>query len=307
MDKYYVKNTTGEMLPLSTLISYKPIETAPLITHFNIFRSAEVDGKIPEGFSSGQSIDSLKAIAARVLPRGYTYEFSGLSYEEIRAGSTTVYIFLFTITFVFLFLAALYESWSVPFSVMLAVPISAFGAILSLSCIPPLTNNVYAQIGLITLIGLSAKNAILIVEFAKIRVDRGEELVKSTLEAVSLRLRPIIMTSVAFILGVMPLVLASGAGAVARKTIGFTVLGGMLASTSISIFIVPVLFVLFTRFSYGKKQLAWLQAHHEELMEKEKKVEQTNLDPELEYEIAHANDMGKAEEEKSHEPPPATT
>ena len=123
-----------------------------------------------------------------------------------------MYIFIFSITFVFLFLAALYESWSVPFSVMLAVPISAFGAILMLVCKPMLTNNVYAQIGLITLIGLSAKNAILIVEFAKVRVDRGEELVKSTLEAVKLRLRPIIMTSLAFILGVMPLVFASGRG-----------------------------------------------------------------------------------------------
>ena len=293
MNKYYVRNQSGNMVPLSTLITYQPIETAPLITHFNIFRSANVSGATPAGYSTGQGIDALKELASTTLPPGYTYEFSGLSYEEIRAGSTTVYIFLFSITFVFLFLAALYESWSVPFSVMLAVPISAFGAILTLVCIPPLTNNVYAQIGLITLIGLSAKNAILIVEFAKIRVDRGEELITSTLEAVALRFRPILMTSIAFILGVMPLVLASGAGAVARKTIGFTVLGGMLASTTISIFIVPVLFVLFTKFSYGKKQLAWLQEHHEELMEKAKRVEETNIDPELEYEIAQAHVQDK--------------
>ena len=286
MNKYYVRNQAGEMVPLSTLISYKPIETAPLIQHFNIFRSAEITGATPQGFSTGEGIDALRQLASTSLPPGYTYEFSGLSYEEIRAGSTTVYIFLFSITFVFLFLAALYESWSVPFSVMLAVPISAFGAILTLVCIPPLTNNVYAQIGLITLIGLSAKNAILIVEFAKTRVDRGEELIASTIEAVGLRFRPILMTSIAFILGVMPLVLASGAGAVARKTIGFTVLGGMIASTTISIFIVPVLFVLFTKFSYGKKQLAWLQEHHDDLIEKAKKVEEQNIDPELEYEIA---------------------
>jgi HAE1 family hydrophobic/amphiphilic exporter-1 len=298
MNKYYVRNSAGEMLPLSTLISYKPIETAPLIQHFNIFRSAEVDGSTPFGYSTGEGIDALKALCARILPPGYTYEFSGLSYEEIRAGQTTVYIFLFSITFVFLFLAALYESWTVPFSVMLAVPISAFGAILALSCVPRLTNNVYAQIGLITLIGLSAKNAILIVEFAKVRVDHGEELVKSTIEAVSLRLRPIIMTSMAFILGVMPLVLATGAGGVARNTIGYTVLGGMLASTTISIFIVPVLFVLFTRFGYGKKQLAWLQAHRDELLEKAAKVEQTNIDPGLEYEIAAANARTKAMEEQ---------
>jgi multidrug efflux pump subunit AcrB len=201
MNKYYVRNHDSSMVPLSTLISYRPSVAAPLITHFNIFRSAEVDGAIPDGYSSGQSIVALKHLAETTLPRGYTYEFSGLSYEELKAGSLTVYIFLFSIIFVFLFLAALYESWSVPFSVMLAVPISAFGAILALTFVPSLTNNVYAQIGLITLIGLSAKNAILIVEFAKVRVDRGEELIKSTLEAVRLRLRPIIMTSLAFIFG----------------------------------------------------------------------------------------------------------
>ena len=290
MNKYYVRNSVGTMVPLSTLISYKPTETAPLITHFNIFRSAEVDGAIPQGYSSGQAIDVLKETAAKELPPGYTYEFSGLSYEEIKAGSTTVYIFLCSIIFVFLFLAALYESWSVPFSVMLAVPVSVFGAILALTLVPRLSNNVYAQIGLITLIGLSAKNAILIVEFAKMRVDMGEELIKSTLEGAALRLRPIIMTSFAFILGVLPLVLATGAGAVARNTIGYTVLGGMIASTTISIFIVPVLFVLFTRLSYGKKELKWLQDHRDELMEKAKKVEEQNIDPELEYEIKQANE-----------------
>ena len=299
MDKYYVRNQAGEMLPLSTLIHYKATAAAPLITHFNIFRSAEVDGAIPEGYSSGQSLDALRQVAAKVLPRGYTIEFSGLSYEEIKAGSTTIYIFIFSITFVFLFLAALYESWSVPFSVMLAVPISAFGAILALTIIPPLTNNVYAQIGLITLIGLSAKNAILIVEFAKIRVDRGEELIKSTLEAVKLRLRPIVMTSMAFILGVLPLCLATGAGAASRNTIGVTVLGGMIASVTLSIFVVPVLFVLLTRFSYGKKQLAWLRDNHELLMEKAQKVEMQNIDPELEYDIAQAKAWNEADKENA--------
>ena len=297
MNKYYVRNSRDSLLPLSTLISYKPSQAAPLITHFNIFRSAEVDGSIPAGYSSGQSLDDLRKLAAKYLPRGYTYDFSGLSYEEIKAGSMTVYIFTFCIVFVFLFLAALYESWSVPLAVMLAVPISAFGAIVALTIAPTLTNNVYAQIGLITLIGLSAKNAILIVEFAKIRVDRGEELIKSTLEAARLRIRPIIMTSMAFILGVMPLVLATGAGGASRNTIGVTVLGGMIASSCISIFIVPVLYVLFTRMSYGKKQLAWLQEHHEELMEKARKVEEQNIDPELEYEIEQAHKELKASRE----------
>jgi len=297
MNKYYVRNSAGEMLPLGTLITYKPTEAAPLITHFNIFRTAEIDGAPAPGFSSNEAMDSLKVIADRVLPQGYSYDFSGLSYEEIKAGSTTIYIFLFSITFVFLFLAALYESWSVPFSVLLAVPIGAFGAILTLVCVPYLTNNIYAQIGLITLIGLAAKNAILIVEFAKVRVDRGEDLIKSTLDAVSLRLRPIIMTSMAFILGVLPLVLATGAGAVARRTIGFTVLGGMFAASTIAIFIVPVLFVVITRLSYGKAQLEYLRAHHDELMEKEKKVEQEDIDPELEYEIQKSRDLHKPDEQ----------
>jgi HAE1 family hydrophobic/amphiphilic exporter-1 len=269
MDKYYVRNRTGEMLPLSSLIKYKPIEAAPVIPHFNIFRSAEVDGGSPPGYSTGQTMDALKEVADRVLPRGYGYEWSGLSYEEIVAGKQTIYIFLFSLTFVFLFLAALYESWSVPFSVMLAVPIGAFGAILTLICIPSLSNNVYAQIGLITLIGLAAKNAILIVEYAKVRVDRGEELIQSTIDAVSLRLRPILMTSFAFIFGVLPLALATGAGAVARNTIGFTVLGGMIAASSIAIFIVPVLFVVIIKIAYGKKQLEYLVQHHDELMKEQ--------------------------------------
>ncbi|MCR8560108.1 efflux RND transporter permease subunit [Mucilaginibacter sp. BJC16-A38] len=290
MDKYYVRNQAGTMVPLGTVISYKPTEAAPLISHFNIFRTAEVDGSNADGYSSSQALAALQELA-KTLPEGYTYEFSGLSYEEQKAGSTTIYIFLFSITFVFLFLAALYESWSVPFSVLLAVPIGAFGAILALLMVPGLTNNVYAQIGLITLIGLAAKNAILIVEFAKVRVDRGEDLIKSTLDAVSLRLRPIIMTSLAFILGVLPLVLATGAGAVARRTIGFTVLGGMLAASTIAIFVVPVLYVVITRLSYGKEQLEYLKSHHEELMEKARKVEAQNIDPELEYEIEKSRSL----------------
>jgi HAE1 family hydrophobic/amphiphilic exporter-1 len=293
IDKYYVRNAAGTMVPLGTVVSYKPVEAAPLISHFNIFRTAEVDGSSRPGVSSGQALTALQKLAAKELPEGYTYEFSGLSYEEIKAGSTTVYIFLFSITFVFLFLAALYESWSVPFSVLLAVPVGAFGAILALILVPSLTDNVYAQIGLITLIGLAAKNAILIVEFAKVRVDRGEDLIKSTLDAVSLRLRPIIMTSLAFILGVLPLVFATGAGAVARRTIGLTVLGGMLSASSIAIFIVPVLYVIITRVSYGKEKLEYLKKHHLDLMEKERKIEAQNIDPELEYEIKKSRELGK--------------
>jgi HAE1 family hydrophobic/amphiphilic exporter-1 len=260
LNQYYVRNQSGDLLPLSTVISYTTIESAPLITHYNLFRTAEITGNPKDGYSSGQAIDALRETAAKVLPAGYGYEFSGLSREEINAGSSTVYIFTLSILFVFLFLAALYESWSVPFSVLLAVPTGAFGAILTLTFLPALTNNVYAQIGLVTLIGLAAKNAILIVEFAKERVDRGIDIVPATIDAVKLRLRPIIMTSMAFILGVLPLAFATGAGGVARSTIGWTVLGGMLGATILAIFIVPVLFVTITKLAYGKRELAKLRS-----------------------------------------------
>lgn len=251
--KYHVRNSSGGMVPLSALITSKIIETPSLVSHYNLYRSAEIIGSAKPGYSSGQAIAALKEVAAEVLPAGYGYEFGGMSREEVKAGNTTGLIFAISIVFVFLFLAALYESWSVPFSVLFAVPIGAFGSILTLTFLPSLTNNIYAQIGLITLIGLAAKNAILIVEFAKERVDTGMEIVAATLEAVKLRLRPIIMTSLAFILGVMPLAFSSGAGAEARKTIGWTVAGGMVAASSLAIFVVPVLFVLITKIAYRKK------------------------------------------------------
>ncbi|HMG09303.1 MAG TPA: efflux RND transporter permease subunit, partial [Mucilaginibacter sp.] len=270
--QYFVRNQFGTMVPLSTLTSYKVIENSPLIAHYNLFRSAEINGSTKPGYSSGDAITALKEVAAKTLPQGFGYEFSGLSREEILSGSKTVYIFALSIGFVFLFLAALYESWSVPFSVLLAVPLGAFGAILFLTFWPDLTNNVYAQIGLITLIGLAAKNAILIVEFAKERVDRGMNLEKATLEAVRLRLRPIIMTSMAFMLGVVPLMIASGAGAEARKTIGWTVFGGMLAATSLAIFIVPVLYYTITRFAYGKEKLAEMEKNYKPDVEDDPQV-----------------------------------
>jgi hydrophobe/amphiphile efflux-1 (HAE1) family protein len=267
--QYFVRNSSGNMVPLSALTTYKVTESAPVISHYNLFRSAEINGSPAPGYSSGDAIKALEEVAAQVLPEGYGYEFSGLSREEILSGSKTVYIFALSIIFVFLFLAALYESWSVPFSVLLAVPIGAFGAIATLSFLPALTNNVYAQIGLITLIGLSAKNAILIVEFAKERVDKGMELVTATVEAAKLRLRPIIMTSLAFLLGIMPLVLSSGAGAESRKTMGWTVLGGMFTATFLAIFIVPVLYVVITRLAYGKDKLKQMQENYNSMQHTE--------------------------------------
>ncbi|MCF2447129.1 multidrug efflux RND transporter permease subunit [Dyadobacter sp. CY345] len=253
VNKFYVRNSQGNMIPLSAIITTKVVENPALISHYNIYRAVEINGTPKPGFSSGQAIQALKEVA-ETLPDGYGYEFSGMSSEEIKAGDSTTTIFAISIVFVFLFLAALYESWSIPFSVLFAVPIGALGSIITLTLLPNLTNNIYAQIGLITLIGLAAKNAILIVEFAKERVDSGMEVVKATLEAVQLRLRPIIMTSLAFILGVLPLAFASGAAAESRKTIGWTVFGGMLAATSLAIFVVPVLFVAIEKLANKQKK-----------------------------------------------------
>jgi len=253
LNKYYVRNSQGGMVPLGSLVSTRVVESPSLISHYNIYRAIEINGAPKPGFSSGQAIEALKEVAASTLPAGYGYEFSGLSREEVQAGNSAAMIFAISLIFVFLFLAALYESWSIPFSVLFAVPIGAFGSILTLTFLPNISNNIYAQIGLITLIGLAAKNAILIVEFAKERVDKGIDIIDATLQAVDLRLRPIVMTSLAFILGVLPLAFATGAASESRRTIGWTVFGGMLSATTLAIFVVPVLFVLITKISYGKK------------------------------------------------------
>jgi len=262
LNKLYVKNDKGVSVPLSSVVTYKTIENASIINHFNLFRSIEISGAAKPGFSSGDALKALQEVAVQTLPDNYTYNFSGLSLEETEAGNSTTLIFALIIVFVFLLLAALYESWSVPFSILLAVPLGLFGAILALIFLPKLDNNIYAQVGLITLIGLSAKNAILIVEFAKERVDWGMPLYDATIEAVKLRLRPIVMTSLAFILGVIPLIISHGAGAVSRQTIGWTVAAGMVSATILALFIVPVLYVLITKLAYGKKKLAELEANY---------------------------------------------
>ncbi|MFB6454330.1 efflux RND transporter permease subunit [Chitinophaga sp. Hz27] len=260
---YYVRNNVGQMIPLSSLITSKKGGGAPVINHFNLYRAIEIDGDAQQGYSSGDAIKALQDVAAKVLPSNFGYEWANVSLQEIEAGNKSLLIFALSILFVFLLLTALYESWSVPFSVLLAVPVALFGSILALF-LTKQANSVYSQIGLITLIGLSAKNAILIVEFCKERVDRGMPLLAATIEAVKLRFRPILMTSFAFILGVVPLCLAKGAGAASRVNIGFTVVGGMLAATLLGIFSVPVLYVLITKISYGKKKLAELEAHGNE-------------------------------------------
>lgn len=264
INKLYVKNVQGQPVPVSNLVRYELMTNPSIVNHFNIFRSIQLSGEAAPGYSSGDAIRALEEVAAKTLSDGYSYEFSGVTLQEKQSGSKTIQIFALCILFVFLLLASLYESWSVPFSILLSVPLGVFGAILALTLLPNLDNNIFAQIGLVTIIGLAAKNAILIVEFAKERVDIGMNLIDATLDAVKLRLRPIIMTSLAFILGIIPLMLSTGAGAVSRQTIGWTVFGGMTAATFLAIFIVPVLFVVITRLAYGKKKLAELEASFDE-------------------------------------------
>ncbi|MDP3537796.1 MAG: multidrug efflux RND transporter permease subunit [Azonexus sp.] len=249
---FYVRSAEGVMLPLSTLVTPIPTSSPTVVQRYNLYRTAELGGDAAPGYSSGDAITAMEAVAREALPPGYGFEWSGISLQEKESAGKAPIVFGMAIIFVFLFLAALYESWAVPFAVLFAVPLGVFGAMLGL-WLTGLTNNIYAQIGLILLIGLAAKNAILIVEFAKMKRDAGADAVSAAIEAAKLRLRPIIMTSFAFILGVVPLIIASGAGAASRVSMGITVFSGMLAATLLAIFMVPVLFVtvdrLITRFS----------------------------------------------------------
>ncbi|MFN9807636.1 MAG: efflux RND transporter permease subunit, partial [Betaproteobacteria bacterium] len=223
----HVRAQGGDMVPLSTLIAPVSIAAPTTLQRYNLYRTADIGGDAAPGYSSGQAIAAMEAVAREVLPQGYGYEWSGISKQEKESAGQAPIIFAFAIIFVFLFLAALYESWSVPFAVLFAVPLGIFGAMTGLY-FTGLTNNIYAQIGLVLLIGLAAKNAILIVEFAKMKRDAGVDAVSAAIEAAKLRLRPIIMTSFAFILGVVPLITASGAGAASRVSMGITVFSGML-------------------------------------------------------------------------------
>ncbi|AJQ26438.1 efflux RND transporter permease subunit [Pelosinus fermentans] len=238
----FVKSSNGTMVPLNTLLKPKNINAPATITRYNGVKAVQINVTQASGYSSGQTMTALEEVA-KTLPSGYSYEWSGQSREEKVSGNRTPIIFGMAITFAFLCLAALYESWSVPFAVLLTVPTGIFGAFL-FQYVRNLDNSVYMQIALVMLIGLAAKNAILIVEFAKIRVDNGMGIVQAAIEAAKIRLRPIIMTSLAFIIGCVPLAIATGAGAGARNSMGTAVVGGMLVATSIGIFLIPVLFVV---------------------------------------------------------------
>ena len=239
----FVKSSNNTMVPLNTLVTPRKTKSAANITRYNGYKAVKINGTQAVGYSSGQAMTALDEVAKEVLPSGYTYEWSGQSREEKVSGGRAPVVFGLALVFVFLCLAALYESWSVPFAVLLSVPTGIFGAFL-FQYLFSQENNIYMQIGLVMLIGLAAKNAILIVEFAKVRFDKGMPLMEAAIEAAKLRLRPILMTSFAFIIGCLPLMIATGAGAGARNSMGTAVVGGMLMATALGIFIIPVLFVV---------------------------------------------------------------
>ncbi|UJP03849.1 MAG: multidrug efflux RND transporter permease subunit [Nitrosomonas sp.] len=255
ISKIYVRAQTGAtptMIPLDSVVTTEFNSGPDPVTHFNGLNSALVLGGAAPGYSSGQALDALEQVANEILlPRGYTIDWSGISFQERKAGGQSVLVFAFAMLMVFLVLAALYESWAIPMAVILAIPFGILGALLAIWT-RGLSNDIYFQIGLVTLIGLAAKNAILIVEFANQRYASGETLTDAALEAARLRFRPIIMTSLAFILGVFPLVIASGAGAASRHSIGTGVFGGMLAATFLAIFFVPLFFVVIGKMTRRK-------------------------------------------------------
>src|SRR3979490_731528 len=231
------------MIPLDNLVTVEQTANPQVIRHYNLFRSADINGSAARGRSSGEGSAAMETLAKKDLPNGMTFEWSGLSLEEIESGGKSLILFALGLVVVYLTLAAQYESYVLPFIVLLAVPVAILGAI-GAQALRGLQNDVYCQIGLVMLIGLASKNAILIVEFAEQLRSQGMSVVEAAVEAASIRVRPILMTSLAFILGVLPLVLAQGAGRAGRISVGTTVFGGMLAATTLNLIFIPVLYVI---------------------------------------------------------------
>ena len=240
---FYVRSGTGTMIPLDNVVAISETTSPQVISHFNLFRSAEIDGSAAPGYSSGQAIQAMGEVAKQNLPLGFNYAWSGLSLEEIRSGSQSVILFGLGLLFVYLTLSAQYESFLLPLIILLSVPMALLGALLAQSA-RGLLNDVYCQIGMVMLIGLASKNGILIVEFAEQLRAKGLSITDAAVQAARLRLRPILMTSFAFILGVLPLVFATGAGSASRNSVGTTVFGGMIVSTVLNLFFIPVLYVI---------------------------------------------------------------
>lgn len=253
MRYFFVRSNDGKSIPLNTLVKPMPKNSSVVMTRFNGASAIKISGDPASGYSSGQAMAAIEEVAKQVLPNTYTYEWTGQSLDEIEAGSRSTQIFIISLIFVFLCLAALYESWTIPLAVLLSVPSAVFGCFL-VQYARGLQNDVYMQIGLITLIGLAAKNAILIVEYAKMNMEQGMDVVHAAVEAAHVRLRPILMTSFAFILGCLPLAIATGPGAGARVSMGNAVVGGMTIATLFGIFLIPVLFVVVERFFSLKKK-----------------------------------------------------
>jgi HAE1 family hydrophobic/amphiphilic exporter-1 len=243
LGQLYARADSGQMVPLETVVQLRETTAPQVITHFNMFRSAEITGSGAQGVSSGQAIAEMERLARETLPPGFDFAWAGESLEEIKAGGQAGYIFALSILIVYLVLAAQYESWVLPLIILLGVPLAVFGA-LSAQLLRGFNNDVFCQVGLVMLVGLAAKNSILIVEFAEQLRDRGMSIHQAAIEAARIRLRPILMTSFAFILGVLPLAFATGAGAAARNSVGTAVAGGMVASTILSIVFIPVLYVV---------------------------------------------------------------
>jgi HAE1 family hydrophobic/amphiphilic exporter-1 len=259
INNFYVRNSKGQMTPLASLVTIKRVSGPEYTNRFNLFRSIQINGSPAPGYSSGQAMAAMEQVSNEVLPAGFGYAWSDMSYQEKKAEGGQAVVFAMSFVFVFLILVALYESWSLPFSVLLSVPVAVLGAYGGL-LLRKFDNNVFAQIGLIMLIGLTAKNAILIVEFAILEHSKGKELAAAALEGARLRLRPILMTSFAFILGCVPLWTAKGAGAIGRRVLGSSVIMGMSAATVLGIFLVPVLFVVVERIAKKKPHVEVAQS-----------------------------------------------
>jgi HAE1 family hydrophobic/amphiphilic exporter-1 len=246
LHSYYVRSDSGQMVPLDNLVKVTESSGPPVITHYNLFRAVDISGSPAPGRSSGQGLAAMKQLANKSMMPGMKFEWTGLTLDEIESSGRALIIFGLGLLVVYLTLSAQYESFALPFIILLAVPMAVLGA-LGLVSLRGLSNDVYCQIGLVMLIGLSAKNSILIVEFAEQLRKKGRSIADAAAEAGELRLRPILMTSSAFILGVLPLVFATGAGALGRRSVGTTVVGGMLLSTVLNLFFIPVLYVILSR------------------------------------------------------------